>query len=66
VGRWTFVVRAPSGDIRIKRENVRIYIPVIPMLLISVAASLLVSVLQYLFQRKARGLSVADNRWRRA
>jgi Protein of unknown function (DUF2905) len=39
------------GDIRIERENVRIHIPVISMLLISVAASIFVSILQYLFRR---------------
>ena len=39
------------GDIRIERENVRIYIPVISMLLVSGAASLLLSILQYLFRR---------------
>jgi len=39
------------GDIRIERGNVRIYIPVISMLLISVAASILLSVLRYLFRR---------------
>ena len=39
------------GDIRIERENVRIYIPVVSMLLISVAASLLLSVAHYLFRR---------------
>ena len=39
------------GDIRIERENVRIYIPVISMLLVSVAASLLLSIVRYLFRR---------------
>jgi hypothetical protein len=39
------------GDIRIERGNVRIYIPVISMLLISVAASILLSALRYLFRR---------------
>ena len=39
------------GDIRIERENVRIYIPVMSMLLISVAASLLLFIAQYLFRR---------------
>jgi hypothetical protein len=39
------------GDIRIERGNVRIYIPVISMLLVSVAASLLLSIVQYLFRR---------------
>ncbi len=39
------------GDIRIERGNVRIYIPLISMLLISVAATILLSVLRYLFRR---------------
>ena len=39
------------GDIRIERGNVRIYIPVISMLLISVAASLLLTIAEYLSRR---------------
>ena len=39
------------GDIRIERGNVRIYIPVISMLLISVGATILLSILRYLFRR---------------
>jgi len=39
------------GDIRIDRGNVRIYIPVISMLLISAAATIVLSVLRYLFRR---------------
>jgi hypothetical protein len=39
------------GDIRIERDNVRIYIPVISMLLVSVAASLMLSIVQYLFRQ---------------
>ena len=39
------------GDIRIERGNVRVYVPVVSMLLISVAASILLSVLRYLFRR---------------
>ena len=39
------------GDIRIERENVRIYIPVVSMLLISVLATVLLSILRYLFRR---------------
>lgn len=39
------------GDIRIERGNVRIYIPVVSMLLISVAASILLSALRYLLRR---------------
>ncbi|MGO9653121.1 DUF2905 domain-containing protein, partial [Mycobacterium sp.] len=32
------------GDIRVERDNVRVYIPVVSMLLVSVAASLLLSI----------------------
>jgi hypothetical protein len=39
------------GDIRIERGNVRIYIPLISMLLISVVATILLSILRYLFRR---------------
>lgn len=39
------------GDIRIERGNVRIYIPVISMLLTSVVATILLSALRYLFRR---------------
>jgi hypothetical protein len=39
------------GDIRIERGNVRIYIPVISMLLTSAVATILLSVLRYLFRR---------------
>jgi len=39
------------GDIRIERGNVRIYIPVISMLLTSMVATILLSVLRYLFRR---------------
>jgi len=39
------------GDIRIERGNVRIYAPVISMLLISVAASVVLTVVRYLFRR---------------
>ena len=39
------------GDIRIERENVRIYIPLISMLLVSVVATVLLSVVRYLFRR---------------
>ncbi|HTX97517.1 MAG TPA: DUF2905 domain-containing protein [Mycobacterium sp.] len=39
------------GDIRIERGNVRIYIPVVSMLLISAVATLVLSVIQYLFRR---------------
>jgi len=39
------------GDIRIERGNVRIYVPLISMLLISVVATILLSILRYLFRR---------------
>ena len=39
------------GDIRIDRGNVRVYFPVVSMLLISVVASVLLTILQYLFRR---------------
>ena len=39
------------GDIRIERDNVRIYIPVVSMLLVSVAASLLLTIAEYLSRR---------------
>jgi hypothetical protein len=39
------------GDIRIDHGNVRVYFPVVSMLLISVVASLLLTILQYLFRR---------------
>ena len=39
------------GDIRIERGNVRIYVPVVSMLLVSVAATLVLSIVRYLFRR---------------
>jgi len=39
------------GDIRIERGNVRVYVPVISMLLISVVASVVLTVVRYLFRR---------------
>ena len=39
------------GDIRIDRGNVRVYFPAVSMLLISVVASVLLTILQYLFRR---------------
>ncbi|MGZ4510661.1 MAG: DUF2905 domain-containing protein [Mycobacterium sp.] len=39
------------GDVRIERGNVRIYIPVVSMLLASVAVTLALSVVRYLFRR---------------
>ncbi len=50
VGGLSWVGRLP-GDIRIERGNVRIYIPVISMLLISIVASIVLTVLLYLFRR---------------
>jgi uncharacterized membrane protein len=39
------------GDIRIERANVRIYIPLVSMLLVSVVGTVLLSVVRYLFRR---------------
>lgn len=39
------------GDIRIERENVRVYIPLVSMLLVSVAATVVLWVVSYLFRR---------------
>lgn len=39
------------GDIRIQRGDVRIYVPLVSMLLLSVAATILLAVLRYLFRR---------------
>jgi hypothetical protein len=39
------------GDVRIDHGNVRVYFPVVSMLLISVVASVLLTILQYLFRR---------------
>ena len=39
------------GDIRIDHGNVRVYVPVVSMLLISVLASVLLTILQYLYRR---------------
>ena len=39
------------GDIRVERDNVRVYIPVVSMFLVSIAASLLLSIAEYLFRR---------------
>jgi Protein of unknown function (DUF2905) len=50
VGGFSWICRLP-GDIRIERGNVRIYIPVISMLLISIVASIVLTVLLYLFRR---------------
>ncbi|HWP37452.1 MAG TPA: DUF2905 domain-containing protein [Gemmatimonadales bacterium] len=37
------------GDIRVERETVRIYVPLVSMLLVSVAASLLLGLIRRLF-----------------
>ena len=39
------------GDIRIERGNVRIYVPLVSMLLVSVTATLVLSVVRYLLRR---------------
>ena len=39
------------GDIRIERENVRVYIPLVSMLLVSVVGSVVLTLLLYLFRR---------------
>jgi len=39
------------GDIRIQRENVRVYIPLVSMVLVSVVGSIFLSLLLYLFRR---------------
>ena len=39
------------GDIRIEHGNVHVYFPVVSMLLVSVAASVLPTISQYLFRR---------------
>ncbi len=49
-GGLTWFGRLP-GDIRIERGNVRIYIPLVSMLLTSVVATVLLSILRYLFRR---------------
>lgn len=49
-GALSWFGRLP-GDIRIERGNVRIYIPVISMLLVSVGVTILLSISRYLFRR---------------
>lgn len=39
------------GDIRIERDDVRIYVPLVSMLLLSMVATIFLSVLRYLFRR---------------
>ena len=50
VGILVWAARLP-GDIRFERGHVRIYIPVISMLLISIVASIVLTLLLYLFRR---------------
>lgn len=47
-GALSWIGRLP-GDIRIEREGLRIYIPIMSMLLISVAGSLLLQLVRRLF-----------------
>jgi hypothetical protein len=49
-GGFSWFGRLP-GDIRVERDNVRVYIPVVSMFLVSIAASLLLSIAEYLFRR---------------
>ncbi len=39
------------GDIRVERGNVRIYIPLVSMLLVSVTATVVLSIVRYLLRR---------------
>ena len=50
VGGFSWFGRLP-GDVRIERGNVRVYIPLVSMLLVSVVATLLLSVVRHLFRR---------------
>lgn len=50
VGGLSWFGRLP-GDIRIERGNVRVYLPVISMLLVSVAATVLLYLARFLFRR---------------
>jgi hypothetical protein len=49
-GGFSWFGRLP-GDIRVERDNVRVYIPVVSMFLVSVVASRLLSIAEYLFRR---------------
>ena len=49
-GALSWFGRLP-GDIRIERGNVRVYVRVISMLLISVAGTVVLTVVRYLFRR---------------
>ncbi|WP_407687043.1 DUF2905 domain-containing protein [Mycobacterium sp. HUMS_1102779] len=50
VGGFSWFGRLP-GDVRIERGNVRVYVPLVSMLLVSVVATLLLSVVRHLFRR---------------
>lgn len=50
MGGLSWIGRLP-GDIRIERPTLRIYIPVVSMLLISIVASTVLTVLLWLFRR---------------
>ena len=50
MGGLSWVGRLP-GDIRIERGSLRIYIPVVSMLMISIVGSIVLTVLLYLFRR---------------
>ncbi|KZS73062.1 hypothetical protein A4G26_23935 [Mycobacterium kansasii] len=50
VGGLWWVGRLP-GDIRIERGNLRIYIPVVSMLVISIVGSVVLTILLHLFRR---------------
>jgi len=49
-GGLSWFGRLPD-DIRIDHGNVRVYFPAVSMLLVSVVASVLLTILQYLFRR---------------
>ncbi|MDD4867935.1 MAG: DUF2905 domain-containing protein [Mycobacterium sp.] len=49
-GALSWFGRLP-GDIRIERGNVRVYVPLVSMLLVSVAVTVLLSVVRHLFRR---------------
>jgi Protein of unknown function (DUF2905) len=50
IGGFSWFGRLP-GDIRIEREHVRIYIPMISMFLVSIVATMLLSIVQYVLRR---------------
>ena len=47
-GALSWFGRLP-GDIRLERENLRVYVPIVSMLLVSVIISLLIHVVKKLF-----------------